>query len=638
MKVCVLADSVRRAGLVTLVRASIAAVPTLGAGVTIPPPVALAHGVMITPELGFFDLPAIGDEFLNSPKGARNEPVAWSAGYLSAPSPSTPAGFRLSRATGTRLLIDPQRSRLAAEFMQAMTEDVAEHANFGVLLTGPAGAGKSSVGLLCFLYCVARGLLCVYIPNAREWVGEAQAGRGDEFFLKVLLRQNADLILANPALRAVFDSAFAGGPLDADVMARLLDALVGRPGPTVGCIVDEVQWITQAMADAVPGCSIEDRRAAHYFAQWQNWDNRHSSFVRMDIASAHGSRELKLGGGDEERLRFVRPWPAAEFGLMCSTPASPLYIANPAQRARAYVISGGILRLCYKITRDLAGAVPLADVERDIRDLQLECCQRWFETLEAGEKKSATMAMLALVRGEVRWNRVKGLYDDGIVARFTSSTFVEPVSPIAASVLFEVLSLHGRVCAPLSSFDDGAARGMELERQVLVCLCLSGRRALSATSLNGGACRSVVAFADLALPLTTIAEDLRMSNLPVLFIPLSPQFACDAITLPALGSDAVAPIVLWECSVTDPREPGRVNKVFKWFDEGGIISELRAVLPNRPVVCAFCWNDELSADSKKIAYKKLDAAAFAACIAPRSPVTCCLLGAGSLRLLGVNAT
>jgi hypothetical protein len=75
-----------------------------------------------------------------------------------------------------------------------------------------------------------------------------------------------------------------------------------------------------------------------------------------------------------------------------------------------------------------------------------------------------------------------------------------------------------------------------------------------------------------------------------------------------------------------------------WFDAGGIISQLRARLAGRPVVCALCWNSELAADSRLSAYKKVDIAATAASrIHPRSPVTVVVLGAASLRMLGVRA-
>ena len=147
-----------------------------------------------------------------------------------------------------------------------MTDNTRKHARFGVLLSGPAGAGKSAVGLLSFVRCVARDLPCIYIPNAGLWVSAAQKGRGDEFFLKTFMRQNADLIVGDPVLRRALAPALAGGPLDSTVMTRLLEALAPRPGPCVGCIVDEVQLISAVILEGrLPGAIHEKQWACIYF-------------------------------------------------------------------------------------------------------------------------------------------------------------------------------------------------------------------------------------------------------------------------------------------------------------------------------------------------------------------------------------
>ena len=52
-------------------------------------------------------------------------------------------------------------------------------------------AGKSAVGLLSYLACAAKCQPVVYIPRAGDWVTAAKAGKGDAFFLRTLLRQNA---------------------------------------------------------------------------------------------------------------------------------------------------------------------------------------------------------------------------------------------------------------------------------------------------------------------------------------------------------------------------------------------------------------------------------------------------------------
>ena len=52
-------------------------------------------------------------------------------------------------------------------------------------------AGKSAVGLLSYLACAAKCQPVVYIPRAGDWVTAAKSGKGDAFFLRTLLKQNA---------------------------------------------------------------------------------------------------------------------------------------------------------------------------------------------------------------------------------------------------------------------------------------------------------------------------------------------------------------------------------------------------------------------------------------------------------------
>lgn len=536
-------------------------------------------------------------------------------------------------STDTRFLLEPQRCALSTEFLQAMTDNTRKHARFGVLLSGPAGAGKSAVGLLSFARCVAQGLPCVYIPDAGRWVDAAQADRGDEFFLQTFMHQNADLIIGDPLLRRALAPALAGGPLDSAAMKRLLDALVPRPGPCVGCIVDEVQLISAAIAAGqLPGAIPKLQHASAYFQHWQNWVNKHEFFVRMDIASAHGSREFELPGGDDARLRIVVPWLHEDVVEALSAVASPLAIASPAMRTRAFFIGGGILRLLYRIRAGLSAKEPIDEIERHIRATMLEQCHRWFAALSGVEQLGATQSMLSLVRGELCWDRVKGLYDDGIVARFSAlGTFVLPVSLIASSVIIQVLAAHGRAhCHALSSFEAGEPRGLELERQLIEFLLPSGRL-LPATSLDARKYPAVYACADISLTLSEIA-DISVSDLATLYIPLSKQFPCDAITVSARSTCVV---VLWECSVADPRESDCVNKVMHWFEPGGLISKLRSTLPKHSIVLALCWDGDFVA-GRRTSYKKLDLAAATASFAPDRPVTIAVLDRSSLRDLGVH--
>jgi hypothetical protein len=97
---------------------------------------------------------------------------------------------------------------------------------------------------------------------------------------------------------------------------------------------------------------------------------------------------------------------------------------------------------------------------------------------------------LPLLRGHVRWDAVKGLCDQGLVARFDKNTSVLPASLVAASVLQEVFArtevYAGRAC--LASFAAGSQSGTQLEAQVIIALSIS-TLAVVAANLDGSAAR-----------------------------------------------------------------------------------------------------------------------------------------------------
>lgn len=250
------------------------------------------------------------------------------------------AGFREMLAHGHDFLLEGTRLKLAAEFLAAMRSK-SPH-GFGVLFSGPNGVGKSAVGVLTFLACVAQRLPALYIPSAMSWVHAAREGRGDAFFLEQFVRQNAgacwcresrsvlsccpigarptsaharhvdrasnaastiyrashprfaraDLIVADHRLMDVFLPALRGEEeLGNDTMRRMVALLQSDPHLAVGVIVDEVQAITQAVeSKSDPGASQKERDTAAYFASgWYNWASTPGTqFVRMEIASSHG--------------------------------------------------------------------------------------------------------------------------------------------------------------------------------------------------------------------------------------------------------------------------------------------------------------------------------------------------------------
>ena len=191
------------------------------------------------------------------------------------------------------------------------------------------------------------------------------------------------------------------------------------------------------------------------------------------------------------------------------------------------------------------------------------------------------------------WSRAKPLYDDGLVARMESSAYLEPVSPVAAAVILQTVATEVRgQRTSLSSKPAGAQRGYELERQLRAAInpCAT---IVSAKRLDGTPASSLQLRASYALPFKALHE-VVLRDEPVAYVPLNPNFACDAIMMPAVD-DAASPIILLEPSATHPLESDRVTKVHKWFEPEGIVTTLRAANPKRQVVCALVWDQALGA-------------------------------------------
>lgn len=123
----------------------------------------------------------------------------------------------------------------------------------------------------------------------------------------------------------------------------------------------------------------------------------------------------------------------------------------------------------------------------------------------------------------------------------------------------------------------------------------------------------------------------------ILFIPDRDSIACNAVVLPpatvtaqsASSGNDVAPILVWEFSVTDLRAPERVDKCLGWFEDGELISKLKAARPGCPIAVLLCWPDKLVASAHTNNYAALVDKAVAA------GVELCVVDEERLRALGV---
>ena len=346
--------------------------------------------------------------------------------------------------------------------------------------------------------------------------------------------------------------------------------------------------------------TVPRQLAADYFSsRWHDWNNEQGVFARMSIASSHGARELKLPDGEERRLRFVQPLPPALISVLQTQALSPAYIADEQLRAHVAFIAGGVLRRLV-VGADLARGKCNS---KNLRELiwhnlwvpMAESCSRWLAAFPAGsaDRAAAVDNALDLVRGELTWGRAKPLYDDGLVARAESSARVVPVSPVAAAVILQTVAAEVRgQRVSLSSKRAGAERGYELERQLRAAInpCAT---TVPAKLLDGTPTFSLLLRASYALLFKKLHE-VVLRNEPVAYVPHNPNFACDAILMPAMD-DAASPIIVLEPSATDPLDSDRVKKVLKWFEAEGVVTTLRAAYPKRRVVCALVWDQVLGA-------------------------------------------
>ena len=519
-----------------------------------------------------------------------------------------------------QVLLLPQRLKCTFEFVNALTTPNEE---FGVLLSGPNGVGKSGIGLLAYLVCMARRLPVAYISRSESWVKVAsrKAGGGDEFFLATFWRQNADVIAATPALRTVFAAALRGegSPFTADVMEALQLAVAAPDGPRVGVIMDEVQHVTQAVAAIdVPNPAPETQWASRYFAtSWHDWTNSNAVFTRLSIASAHGQRDMKLPDGESHRLRIIEPLDPEDTAALQEHQSSPAFVCSPPARGEVVFMAGNVLRKLVQGARQLPrdrapSKAQLQAVSHDLWASMVDDCSKWLKSLAPSHADACAHQVMTLLRGELSWSTAKPLYDAGIVYRTASSALVQPVSAVASAVILHVMAAY--VCdqfKDIKSIQDGRRRGFVLEDQVLSFLN-PVNKLVPCKLLDGSPGPALQLKCEYSLPFKEL-EEVVPRDVPVLYRPLSGNYPCDGILMPqAEGEDGSASgeIILVECSTSHPRLHARIDKVQKWYlpavlpkparKYDRVATALKARYPLRPLVVALCYDSEVSASPEAL--------------------------------------
>jgi hypothetical protein len=492
-------------------------------------------------------------------------------------------------------LLLPQRLEYALELVDA----IAEGRSFATHLSGPNGVGKSAILLLAFIICTARSLPVAYIARSESWVKSAMISKdGDVFFLKTFWRQNADLVVASPALRKCFAAALTDGrePFNGYVMQVLQDTASVPGGPRVGVLIDEVQHITTVVrASKKPNPFPEVQYVGFYFEySWYSWTSKTSIFKRMTAASAHSARDTRLPAGEDHRLRFVEPLDSADRAALQASAGSPAYIADVDARKQVVFIAGNVLRTLVLASRMLPHVNSTkADLKAVWQKVWLSMaldCMSWLESLNSDARVKAGRSAMDVISGKVSWHTATVIYDTGIVYRTRASSFVQPVSAMASAVVINVLASEiSKTRVHLSTLSDGRKRGFELEHQVLASLDVFDKSFVCKRLDNSST--SVSLQSHYSLPFINLEEVVPRAD-PVLYRPVSLTYACDAILMPA-DDDERGKICLVECSTTSPLLADRIDKVIAWFKPDGVASVLRRTFPHIPLSVLLCYDGEL---------------------------------------------
>lgn len=490
-----------------------------------------------------------------------------------------------------QLLLVPQRIQYACEFVAAVE---ARRLQFGTHVSGPSGVGKSGILLLAYLMCAARGYLTAYIPQPEKWVELAglNAEEGYAYMLSVIWRQNADLIVASPALRRVFRAALQNKIEEAPEKAlRMLhDA---KELPPVAVLIDDVQRITNVVRDAAQ----RPVAASYFIGNWYNW-TANWRFPQLTAASAHSHRDTNLPAGQNGRLRVVEPLAEGDRAALQAMPGSPIYVADPLLRPFVVSMTGNILR-------DLAATATLLQTRRasnkadrallwDSQQVRLENpCTMRFDSLPKDSRFAAGDMFMDIFRGRLHWGGLAdNMYDDGIVYRTAKDTRLRPVSAAATAVLLKVMAAYiNKAKMPLTSVPNTNLRWKLFERQgqaklnVIDCTVRS-------KLISGHPSTPLHLRSDYGFPFDKL-DDVSLNESPVFYWPTDSDFECDGVLMPSID-DPNGIIYVIDFSLTSPRSTTRVLKLGGWYKDSGFISRVRARFPGRTVISVQCFPHTLS--------------------------------------------
>ena len=323
---------------------------------------------------------------------------------------------------------------------------------------------------------------------------------------------------------------------------------------------------------------------------------------------------MRLPSGEEKRLRFLGAWSKPDvFALMDSSILS-LHVEKKNQRL-VYERTGGILHYQFRAAANLAAAKRNGDTDAvgalgfircDIQDK----CKQFLATLDPKIAAEMFDNFRSLVSGTAEVENFKPLYDNGVVTRVKSNEpytleFVKPISLVATDVLFNALHRYSKNISYRDRQSCSSSEWGAQFKDFVTSRLVPQKKNLAIKSRSGSEKNNTSLMIHTNFPqyFGSMSETTETSEYPVLYIPTDDRFACDAIIVPVAGNGE--PIIIVEISTTDPRDSKRVNKLYKWFSDSALVSQVQALHQNRPIVILLCWDGQLE-DSKHVLFKKLE--------------------------------
>jgi hypothetical protein len=235
------------------------------------------------------------------------------------PGISPPKGFENS--SRKFFLVSENRYKTLKEIEDFIEGNHVIESNFGFILSGPNGVGKSAEGLLIASYAFMNRHILIYIPKCCEWFSSTESVMAVRF-MECFIELNADLAQFIPSKRlnqSLLDLALYTTPKTAiDDMEELLDTLNEQVKFGVFYIFDDYKEINRESNSFLHNPEFLKR-----FTGWTR-PTLGKRTVTIFTGSVNSEFESNLHVEGKWKVKHLQPFKQNEIELFISSPTSEL--------------------------------------------------------------------------------------------------------------------------------------------------------------------------------------------------------------------------------------------------------------------------------------------------------------------------